>query len=820
MAGPWEKYAAAEAGPWTKYGGAETPASDSPRMDAFVGGLKDFAGKNLVLGGLRGAADIGETLQHALNPMAWGTDAKAQRRAGIEGAMDSLGAEKDSTLYGTGRLTTNIAGTVGVGGALGAGAKSLGAGPGVANALTSGGFTAGRAAPGAAGFAAHQFGRIGAGGSVGGASAALVDSDSAGAGAAIGAVLPPAILALGKAGGGAANLWRRLTASGETAAAAKLAEALGAATPTERQAIIERLRSAPEYVKGSRPTTAQALQSPQASTFEQVLADTPGGDALKSAYAEQGKARIAALERYGAQTHLGAASDMATTTGDKVGAVLRTQAMDDRAAARAAWESLYKRGADDGVALRLPLDAMDEAMRPLGRGTVGAGKDARAVVDAAKDIGTIEAPAIRIGKGAKQESLLDAVKRAGGINQNTVSSKLLGGEVSSLREEGLGRVVYKNRGQSAARMAENMHEAGFLPDNDPATLLDMLRRGGRDTFSSGADMSSNYRAMAEAAMGDAPQAQRFPVAVPFDEFQRLWRSAGDLAAKNGERAGGATEAGVLSRVGDLLRSRVDDAAAGNLLADEAMSPGFRDQYFSARDMTRQNATRYDGGNNISQILRKPTGQNYTLTGDEVTGKLWHGGAGLAGDVSNLKQVLSANNLGPVIDDLQRFVMTDAASKTTKAGNLAAALPSYVEARMPGLRELLDPEQLKALVGIAEDIKRAARADAVGASKGSPTYRNAANALSLGIMDSPGLRNALSRVPMTKGLAVVPLDWMRGKVGASQANALAALMADAPTAANALEAIAQTGKLKPSELGELARLLGQSSVRALPVAASQ
>jgi hypothetical protein len=66
--------------------------------------------------------------------------------------------------------------------------------------------------------------------------------------------------------------------------------------------------------------------------------------------------------------------------------------------------------------------------------------------------------------------------------------------------------------------------------------------------------------------------------------------------------------------------------------------------------------------------------------------------------------------------------------------------------------------------------------------GSNTYQNAANALSLGVIDSPGLSLAAGRIPYVGRPA---LDFVRGKLGASKAERLAQLLAERDTAVNAL-----------------------------------
>lgn len=786
-------------------------------------GLQHYVGKGVqALGDLVGPAPTLSGLVTGQQPRGmvqragdWLVNDAATGRQKLESQLQPY-KDANPVSAGGGELVGQIAATLPVGGVLAAPLKAAARGvpalAPLADAVATSGMRAG-GMTGAAGLGVRAAG----GAATGGASAALVTPGEGATGAAVGAAMPGAIQLAGKAGRALASAARGVRVQ----PGAVLAEALGV-SPAELPGLIAAARKAPDAIlPGSKLTLAQALElqgasAPAVKMLERIAAGGPGGDALLRRYEEQAAARMAALEAEGAQVYQGAAKEEATRAGDKIGAILRTQASDDQAVARQAWEALHGRAVQDGVALRLPLDEMTDAMTALGPGTVGAGKDAQALLREAQKIGTLEIPPVtfgRAGGGAKSESLLDAVKRAGGINQATVSSQLLGGEVQSLREGGLGRVVYKNRGQSVAKMAEKMHEAGFIPDEDPATLIDMLRSAGRTTYSSGANLDSMYRQMAEAAMGDAPTAaQSVPVAVPFADFQRLRRSAGELSAKP---TISPTEGQVLGRLRGVLEGRVDDAAAGNLFPDEVMPQGFREQYNAARDLTRANAERYKGGNNISAILRKPVGQDYTLTGDEITNKLWHGGAGLAGDVRNLVQVLSVNNREPAMDSLRRSIMTEAASKTTAGGNLGSALPRYVEGRMPGLQEALTPSQLEALSKVAADIRNAEAAATVPGLRGSDTQAKLARALDGGLLDGPAAK-FMGRVLSVKGVGG---ETVRAKlaeaVAKNKGQAVAELFSDPKAAAAALEA--QQGNLQTAlAQALLAYQVGLGASRAAPV----
>ena len=765
---------------------------------------------------LRGAGSIGATLlapMDALNARLTGRPAMAgnnERRQGMDAALSGMGADTDSMAFGGGKLVGEIAGTAGVGGALAGGLQTL---PGAArvapvlDAMRTGGFTAG-GLTGARGVATRALG----GGITGGAAAGLVNPEEAGTGAAVGAALPGVLQGIGAAGRAIGRAGRP---GADPASQTKLlANALGI-QESEVAAMLAKSRAAPtEIVPGSQLTMAQALQlqganSPGVSLLERIVAGGPGGDALLKRYAAQGDARMAALQAQGAQTYQGAAREEATKAGDLIGSVLRTQAADDSAAARAAWEQVYKRGADEGVSLYLPLDEMKQALSTLGPGTVGAGSEARSLLREAQRIGTMQTEAIKAttdAASARPLTLAQAVRRAGGLSMRDNDGLL--GELKGIKGD-LKNLVRKNGGLTPGRMAEKMREAGYLPDEDADTLLQALRADAGTTpqYSMRDAPERSWQAARDAAMGEPPGAEAVPVPVPFDAFQRLRRSANALGARVGSRPGGEVESGVLQDIRSIITRKADSAASGNLAYDEALSPEFASQYNAARDMTRVNAERYKGGNNIASILRRPMGQDYSLTGDEIFGKLWHGGMGLAGDVSNLKQVLAPNNYDPAMGALQQAIMSDAASKTTAAGQFGAALPKYVESRLPGLQEAMTPAQLKTLKDVAADIRNAEAAASVQGLRGSDTQAKITRALDAGLIDGPLLKT-LAKLVSIKG---VGLENLRAKVSEavmrSKGESIAELLANpaAATPAAAAPGTAPGGLLQSLAAQRAARL---------------
>lgn len=170
---------------------------DTPLLDQVT----QQAG-NVVAGAVRGAGSIGATLLSPFDAAArafnggkpvniGGYDILGQdRRAGMDSALTDMGAQPDSIAFQGGKLGSEIAGTLGVGGALGSAVTRLVPGvaasvPALVDAVRTGGMAA-NGATGVGGLAARA-----AGGAINGAvSAGLIDPSQAGSGAVVGAAVP------------------------------------------------------------------------------------------------------------------------------------------------------------------------------------------------------------------------------------------------------------------------------------------------------------------------------------------------------------------------------------------------------------------------------------------------------------------------------------------------------------------------------------------------------------------------------------------------------------------------------------------------------
>lgn len=223
--------------------------------------------QSLGAGAMRGVKDV---IDGGAQMLASGFDKLAGTKEGERvAAMNSAGkAEfdkeyKDSTAASVGRVAGQVAATFPVGGALGAGVKAAGAAgiaPRVAiplsEAISTGGMRAGSLAADASLVArAADMGTRMAGGAItGGASAALVDPDSAAVGAGIGAALPPALAAAGKVGRVVGSAIAPFTQTGKD----KIVGGVLRQFATDPDAAQAALRTAPEVVPGSVPSTAAA----------------------------------------------------------------------------------------------------------------------------------------------------------------------------------------------------------------------------------------------------------------------------------------------------------------------------------------------------------------------------------------------------------------------------------------------------------------------------------------------------------------------------------------------------------------------------------
>lgn len=214
-------------------------ATPAPQPVEEKGGALQTLG-NVAAGALRGAGSIGATIMapkdiisDALEGKGLTLESNRQRRAAMDAALGSMGAETDSFGYGAGKLVGEIAGTAGAPGVLAKGAQALKASPAIVQALRTGGLSTGQAAApilSKAG-AAQMATRVGAGAAGGGVSAGMVNPEEAGTGVVIGGALPGVGKIAGEAGKKIGAVLRGPQASDDVINAAKQAYDAGYVIP-------------------------------------------------------------------------------------------------------------------------------------------------------------------------------------------------------------------------------------------------------------------------------------------------------------------------------------------------------------------------------------------------------------------------------------------------------------------------------------------------------------------------------------------------------------------------------------------------------------
>lgn len=180
---------------------AERDAASKKDVEGAFSRIADF-GK----GAATGLADIGNTVINAglYFPSKFSPEIdrwNKARNADMEYVTES---NRDNNAFKLGRIGGNVGATLPVGGVIAQGVRAVAPGaPALANAIGSGGFRTGTQIANDASKAARlaDLGTRAIGGGItGGASTALINPSDAGTGAAIGALLPPAVATLGKTG--------------------------------------------------------------------------------------------------------------------------------------------------------------------------------------------------------------------------------------------------------------------------------------------------------------------------------------------------------------------------------------------------------------------------------------------------------------------------------------------------------------------------------------------------------------------------------------------------------------------------------------------
>jgi hypothetical protein len=771
-----------------KLRGAPAPAAAEAPEPGMLASIGQGVG-NLAAGAVRGAGSIGATLlapydmaKDALAGKGVSLESNRARRAGMDGGLESLGAQPDSWMYQGGKLAGEIAGTAGAGGVLGNALTRIAPGatataPRVAQlvqSLKSGGFTLGGNAATTLGGRAADVGIRAAGGAIsGGVSAGMVNPDDAGMGALVGGVLPVGVQAVGAAGGAAGRGLRSIRQPQEVKLANKLAELTGM-KPEELRAALS--QQGPNMLPGYQKTVPQILQDPTVSQLQRTL-KTAGTNAIGDAERLQQSQMRGALERV-APIDLSAQDAAARAGGSIQNSAMAARAAETQKVSQA-FDSVDMYGES---ALHLPIDEMEKASaKYLGAGTFGTGGKASSAIQTAKDVGTQKLEAIKAipQSAGKTQSLEQAVRSQGGIRPGDY----LGREISDLgRKQSKTTGLVSKMGRDVEAMATNMHERGFIPDDDPATLLDMLRNGGGREVYAMDHMEAGFQRMADHAAGDLPGAQTISKAVPFETVQNLRSSIGE-AANQSKLAGNNKDAAALREMVAEIDSRINRAAGGNVGDGEFFPKDMADRYRGALKLHADKMARFETGPQAG-LFRKGGDGQAVVQGAEIPGKFYSGRRSQVDDVKSLKRLIGDNPI--LTGDMKSYAVTEGASTANASGDLTSKYGKWLQSRSGANRELFTPQENATLGEVGKAVERSLKAENLGRVSGSDTAQKLAALNDLGLLDSKIVNILANRIPVVGSFTSPMLSGLRETASKTRNNALAKLLANPDDLAKALK----------------------------------
>lgn len=781
------------------------------QLAAVVGGSPDKPKEsnllgNVLAGAVRGAGSIGATLMAPIDAAARGAGienrfiGRKDRREAMDAALGNMGADTESLAYGAGKIGAEIAGTAGVGGAL---AKGLTFAPKLASAVASGGMLA----PGA-----NMATRMVGGSVTGGASAALVNPDDMLMGAGIGAALPPVVKGAGIVGGKVAEKVNDAFLSDNAAQARKIATLAGAKTKDEIEAVRAALATPRPSNIGVDLTVPQILQEPGVSQLQRSLQNI-GDQSIGQRLTAQQQAIQAALNR------VAPVGDTVQNVAQDVGNSISQFAKGTEAAKSRQISQMFEGVDPFGEArFNLPIAEMEaEKAKYLGRGIFGMGGKANEAIGTAKAIGTETIDAIQPQKVAREQTLLQAVKQAGGINPKSLSSIGLSGEINDLKQMGLGRLTNATRGQSIDKLAESMHQRGFLPDDDPATLLDMLRSGGDEVAMGGG--TSGFAARRDAMMGDMPPALEVPVPVSFKDLQNLRASIGSAADEIASTAGARNELAALKGMKRQLDDAVDRVAAGGGKEGDYFPADMVNAWREANAAHAAKKAQFNTGPQARMFARGADRQA-AAQGAEVPRLFFNSLRSQADDAASFNRLIDGNK--GIADDMKRYITTSAAQNTDALGNLTnTKFNNWARAHSGGLGGLLGESDQAVIREIGNVLEATDKASRLGMATGSNTMQNVNAALSSGLLESPLVNFLSNRLPVLKSIAGPALEGLKETGRKKNAEKLGGLLAD-PEALNAAlgEFLAMKSRTLPGlTSANRARLAGAAS-KAAPVLIAQ
>lgn len=578
----------------THLAGQQAPEATAPQTQQAGPVAPGVAGTfgNLVAGAVRGAGSIGATILYPIDkvtdlvkgdrgPNVTGLvtgkqplSRNEERRQAMTDALASLGADTDSTAFKVGKFGGEMAGTAGAGGVLANGMRMVPVLATKAAPMIAAVDSAGMAAPGLTG--AKALAVRSAGGAVaGGASAGMVDPGSAGDGALIGALMPPAFKAAGITGDAFAAAVRPFFAAGQQKIVADTLRQYA----QDPVAALRALKAAQQVIPGSAPTTAAASGDIGLAGLQRTMQNASGDFAAELATrgTNQNQARTAAMEAIaGNSGKIAVAKEGrdAATDAMREGVLQRAGSL-DATSITAKLERMLADPNNAGSTARAGLQRALSQVRDIA-GDSGV-IDARALYEIRKDLGLAmngklqgDAGNLRFARGAldKVQSMFDDAIEAGSRRPMSNSRDLVVGARQSVPATGQ---------QAAAMQAADAAKApatgwrDYLakyselstPINQMEALQDVLRR-----VQTGTTDTQGSLLLSAAKLNQILKNEGADLAKKLtpEQLQQLRNLAGDLNAS--QLAQNAGKASGSNTVQNLAQDKLLQATLGKVGASQ------------------------------------------------------------------------------------------------------------------------------------------------------------------------------------------------------------------------------------------------------------
>jgi hypothetical protein len=343
-----------------------------------------------------------------------------------------------------------------------------------------------------------------------------------------------------------------------------------------------------------------------------------------------------------------------------------------------------------------------------------------------------------------------------------------------------------------SRLFEGVDPSGETRINLPIEEMKAARAQfmGRGTFGAGGS--------AEQAIQTAEEIGK---PATFQEIQNLRSSIGE-AFRAANRNGNAKEAAALGKMLKEIDGRVAAVSDGTGTPAEYFPAEASAKWKEALTAHKARKLRFDTGPQAS-IFRQGGDGLPQIQGAEIPSKFFGASRSQVENAQAFRRLVA--NDPQLLSDLRRYAITDAAGQVDRFGNLTnSKFNRWLDARSGATGEIFNEHQRAILKAVADDLRRADMAESLGRSTGSDTAQKAANMMRLGLMDSPGMNYAASRIPGGRSV----LDFFRGPAQAAKAERIGGLLAEPERVGGLLETFIATQQ--PKQLG----LLGQALTPAL------